>query len=110
MQTEKSKSVEPKGRTERSDRTPRNRTKRPDPNSRKRTADITERREQEAELEQHAPTQPKKQKQKLTLAALTFTREQWAQLPRQKRKRYANWRNRLRRGEQPLKHPVKKKG
>ena len=124
MQTEKSKSVEPKGRTERSDRTPRNRTKRPDPNSRKRTADITERREQEAELKQHAPTrteqeaelkqhaptQPKKRKQMLTLAALTFTREQWAQLPRQKRKRYASWRNRLSRGEQPLKHPVKKKG
>ena len=103
------KPVEPKSQAERSDRTPRNRTERPDQNSRKRTAEITERREQEAELEQHAPTQPKKQKQKLTLAALAFTREQWAQLPRQKRKRYANWRNRLRRGEQPLKHPVKKR-
>ena len=116
------KPAEPKSRTERSDRTPRNRTERPDQNSRKRTPEITERREQEAELEQHtptwteqeakleqhAPTQPKKQKQKLTLAALTFTREQWAQFPRQKRKRYANWWNRLRRGEQPLKHPVKK--
>ena len=52
---------------------------------------------------------PKKLKQKLTLAALTFTREQWAHLSRQKRKRYANRRNRLRRGEQPLKHPVKKR-
>ena len=52
------------------------------------------------------PHPPKKEKK---LAALTFTREQWAQLSRQKRKRYANWRNRLRRGEQPLKRPVKKK-
>ena len=67
------KPAEPKIRTERSDRTPRNRTERPDQNSRKRTAETTERREQEAE--------PKKQKQKLTLAALTFTREQWAQPP-----------------------------
>ena len=50
------KTAEPKSRTERSDRTPRNRTERPDQNSRKRTAEITERREQEAELEQHAPT------------------------------------------------------
>ena len=57
------KPVEPKSQAERSDRTPRNRTERPDQNSRKRTAEITERREQEAELEQHAPTQPKKQKQ-----------------------------------------------
>ena len=100
---------EPKSRTERPDQTPRNRTERPDQNSRKRnerTAEITERREQEAELVQHAPTQPKKRKHKLTLAALTFTREQWAQLSRQKRKRYANWRNRLRRGEQQLKNPV----
>ena len=67
------------------------------------------RMEQEAELEQHASIQPKTQKQKLTLEVLTFTRELWAQLSRQKRKRYVNWRNQLRRGEQPLKHPVKKK-
>ena len=82
---------------------------RTDQTPQKQNADIMERREQEAKLEQHASIQPKTQKQKLTLEVLTFTRELWAQLSRQKRKWYVNWRNQLRRGEQPLKHPVKKK-
>ena len=82
--------AEIKSPTERTDQTPR-----------KRNAEITERREQEAELEQHAPPPPppptpppptpppaptptpqrkekrkEKKKKELTLAALTFTREQ----------------------------------
>ena len=66
--------------------------------------------EQGAVPVEHAPAH--KGKRRLNLKALTFSKEQWAKFSREKKKRYANWRNRLLRGEQllPIRRSKKKKG